>query len=147
MTVQRPPEPTADAFHADSAIAKMTAANVLQDLAHGQASSAPLSEFQASLVAAANALQVDQPSRAGVLTLARLVDNEHEGAVHVRETATRVLGKEGTTGTAGRSRGRKRTRPTPKRARPKPRTARPKPKIASPRPTPKGQRRHRKRRR
>jgi len=133
MTVQRPPEPTADAFHANAAIAKMTAANVMQDLAHGQASTAPLSEFQASLVAAANALQVDQPPRVGVLTLARLVDNEHEGAVHVRETATRVLGKEGITSAAGRRR-------APKRARPKPKPARPRPK-------PKGQRRHRKRRR
>jgi hypothetical protein len=133
MTVQRPPEPTADAFHANSAIAKMTAASVRQDLAHGQASTAPLSEFQASLVAAANALQVDQPPRASVLTLARLVDNEHEGAVHVRETATRVLGKEGMTAAAGRRRARKR--------------ARPKPKPARPRPKPKSQRRHRKRRR
>ena len=94
MTLARPPEPTADMFHAVSATARMTASNVIQDLAHGQASTAPLSEFQASLVAAANALQVEQPPRAGVLTLARLVDNEHEGAVHVRETAARVLRKE-----------------------------------------------------
>ena len=114
MTVQRPPEPTADAFHANSATAKMTAANVVQDLAHGQASTAPLSEFQASLVAAANALLVDQPPRAAVLTLARLVDNEHEGAVHVREIATRVLGKEGMMPPAGRPRARKRARPKPK---------------------------------
>jgi hypothetical protein len=92
----------------------MTAANVVQDLAHGQASTAPLSEFQASLVAAANALQVDQPPRAAVLTLARLVDNEHEGAVHVREIATRVLGKEGMMPPAGRPRARKRARPKAK---------------------------------
>src|SRR5262249_31510913 len=128
------------AFHANSAIAKMTAANVRQDLAHGQASTAPLSEFQASLVAAANALQVDQPPRVGVLTLSRLGGNEHEGAVHVREIATRVLGKEGMTRAAGRRRARKRARAKPKGATPKPKRARPKP-------TPKGQRRHRKRRR
>jgi phospholipase C len=93
-TVPRPPEATADMFHADSATAKMTAAHVVQDLAHGEASTAPLSEFQGSLVAAANALQTEQPPRAGVLTLARLVDNQHEGALHVRETATRVLRRE-----------------------------------------------------
>ena len=94
MTLARPQEPTADGFHAASAVAKMTASHVIQDLANGQASTAPLSEFQASLVEAANALQVEQPPRAGVLTLARLVDNQHEGAVHVRETATRMLRKE-----------------------------------------------------
>jgi len=94
MTVARPPEATADLFHTTPAAARMTASHVIQDLAHGQASAAPLSEFQASLVAAANALQVEQPPRAGVLTLARLVDNQHEGAVHVRETAVRVLRKQ-----------------------------------------------------
>ena len=114
MTLARPPEPTADAFHAASATAKMTASNVIRDLAQGQASTAPLSEFQVSLVAAANALQANQPPRAGVLTLARLVDNEHEGAVHVRKVATRLLGKDGVMRPAGRPGARKRVRPKPK---------------------------------
>ena len=57
----------------------------------GLASSAPLSEFQRSLVETANALQVSQPPRAGVISLARLVDNEHEGAVHVRDLAARLF--------------------------------------------------------
>lgn len=90
----RPPEPTADMFHADGTTAEMTAAHVTEDLASGEASTAPLSEFQASLIQTANALQADQPSRVGVLTVAHVVDNEHEGAVHVRETVTRLLDKQ-----------------------------------------------------
>jgi phospholipase C len=89
----RPPEPTADAFHADSRVAMMTADHVASDMALGLASSAPLSEFQQSLVNTVNALQEHEPPRDGVLRLARLVDNEHEGAVHVREVAARIFAR------------------------------------------------------
>ena len=91
MTLTRPPEPTADAFLADSANATMTADHVATDMAAGMASSAPLSEFQESLVEAANDLQSTQPPRAGVVNLARVVRNEHDGAVHVRDIAARVF--------------------------------------------------------
>jgi phospholipase C len=89
--LERPAEPTADAFHADSAKAAMTAEHVAADLATGTASSAPLSEFQRSLVETAHALQASQPRRAGVVSRARLVGNEHEGAVYVRELAARLF--------------------------------------------------------
>jgi hypothetical protein len=79
------------AFHADGAKAAMTAEHVAADLATGTASSAPLSEFQRSLVEVANSLQVSQPRRAGIVSRARLVDNEHEGAVYVRELAARLF--------------------------------------------------------
>jgi phospholipase C len=90
-TLARPAEPTADTFHDDSANAAMTADHVASDMATGMASSAPLSEFQRSLVETANSLQESQPARAGVISLARLVDNEHEGAVHVRDLAARIF--------------------------------------------------------
>jgi phospholipase C len=90
-TLVRPAEPTADAFHADSATAAMTAEHVTSDMATGMASSAPLSEFQRSLVETANSLQASQPARSGIIGLARLVDNEHEGAVHVRDLAARIF--------------------------------------------------------
>jgi phospholipase C len=90
-TLPRPAEPTADRLHEDGAQATMTAGHVAADMAAGLASSAPLSEFQRSLVETANALQASQPPRAGVISLARLVDNEHEGAVHVRDLAARLF--------------------------------------------------------
>jgi phospholipase C len=89
--LERPPEPTADAFHADGTKAAMTAEHVAADLAIGAASSAPLTEFQRSLVETAHSLQAFQPRRAGVVSRARLVDNEHEGAVYVRELAARLF--------------------------------------------------------
>ncbi len=93
LTLTRPPEPTADMFHADGTTAMMTAAHITEDLAQGQASTSPLSEFQQSLVQMATALQARQPNRIAALAMARLVDNQHEGAVHVRDAATRLLGK------------------------------------------------------
>jgi len=90
-TLPRPFEPTAEAFRRSSGAAVMTAEHVAADLARGMASSAPLSEFQRSLVDATNALQATQGPRAGVLGLARLVDNEHEGAVQVRDLAARLF--------------------------------------------------------
>ena len=69
----------------------MTAEHVAADLATGTASSAPLSEFQRSLVETAHALQASQPRRAGGVSRARLVGNEHEGAVYVRELAARLF--------------------------------------------------------
>jgi phospholipase C len=90
-TLTRPAEPTADAFHADSQAAAMTPEHVGSDLATGMASSAPLSEFQKSLADCVNALQTTQGRRAGVVNLARLLDNEHEGAVHVRDLAARLF--------------------------------------------------------
>jgi arylsulfatase A-like enzyme len=93
LTLVRPIEPTADMFHADGKTASMTAAHITEDLAQGQASTAPLSEFQQSLVQAATALQARQPNRIGALAIARLVDNQHEGALHVRDVATRLLDK------------------------------------------------------
>lgn len=86
-TLVRPPEPTADAFHADGAIATMTVEHVTADMAAGLASPAPLSEFQVSLIEAANDMRSTQSPRAGVLSLARPVGSEHEGAVHVRDIA------------------------------------------------------------
>jgi phospholipase C len=94
MTLTRPPEPTADAFHDDSATAAMTPDHVAADMATGLASSAPLSEFQRSLVETSNALQATQPARSGVVSLARLVDNEHECAVHVRDLAARLFDRQ-----------------------------------------------------
>lgn len=93
-TLTRPPEPTADAFHADGSVAAMTADHVAEDLARGDASTAPLSGFQASLVQAANGVQPPGRPRTGVLAVARLIDNEHEGAVHVRDAAARALDKQ-----------------------------------------------------
>jgi phospholipase C len=90
-TLTRPAEPTADAFHADSQAAAMTPEHVASDLATGMASSAPLSEFQKSLTDCVNALQTTQGRRAGVVNLARLLDNEHEGAVHARDLAARLF--------------------------------------------------------
>jgi len=72
----------------------MTPDHVAEDLARGDASTAPLSQFQASLVQAANAVQPRGTPRTGVLAVARLVDNEHEGAVHVRDAAARALDKQ-----------------------------------------------------
>ena len=91
VVLERPPEPTADAFHADGAKAAMTAEHVAADLATGSASSAPLTDFQRSLVETAHSLQASQPRRAGIVSRARLVDNEHEGAVYVRELASRLF--------------------------------------------------------
>jgi phospholipase C len=94
-TLERPTgEPTADAFHADGDTARMTPDHIAQDLATGQASTAPLSEFQASLVDTANRLQVDQSPRLDVLRVARVIDNEHDAAVHVRDAAARLLGQQ-----------------------------------------------------
>jgi phospholipase C len=86
-------DPTADAFHADGNTARMTPEHIAQDLATGQASTAPLSEFQASLVHAANRLQVDQSPRLDILRVARVIDNEHDAAVQVRDAASRLLGR------------------------------------------------------
>ncbi len=47
VALERPPEPTADAFHADGAKAAMTAEHVAADLATGSASSAPLTDVSA----------------------------------------------------------------------------------------------------
>jgi phospholipase C len=91
VVLGRPAEPTADAFRADSAKAAMTAEHVVNDMATGQASSAPLTEFQRSLVDTVHALQTTERPRSGVLVLARLIDNEHEGAVQVRDTAARLF--------------------------------------------------------
>jgi phospholipase C len=93
-TLPRPPQTIAGMFHADGETARMTADHVVEDLARGEASTAPLSEFQASLVGTANALQTTRPPRTGVLTVARLVQNEHEGAVQVRDVAARLLDDE-----------------------------------------------------
>src|SRR5207237_2799557 len=44
--------------------------------------------------AGGNAVQPRGTPRTGVLAVARLVDNEHEGAVHVRDAAARALDKQ-----------------------------------------------------
>lgn len=90
-SLARPSEHTADAFHADSAVAAMTLEHVSEDMAAGEAPSAPLSEFQSSLVSAANAIQALGLPRLGVLGLTKVVGSEHDGAAHVRAAAARIL--------------------------------------------------------
>ena len=58
-------------------------------LAAGEASPAPLSEFQRSLVAVANALETDPELRA--LAVARRIETEHDAAVHVRAQMRRLM--------------------------------------------------------
>lgn len=91
MKLPRPVgEPTTDAFRSDETNADMTSQNVTQDLATGQASTAPLSEFQKSLVDTANTLP-DATGRLDILKSSRLIQTEHDAAVHVRDVAARFL--------------------------------------------------------
>jgi phospholipase C len=88
----RPPHPEATLFHDVPGAATMTADHVVEQLADGQASTDEgLSEFQDSLVALANTLDVRESPRLRVLRLARVINTEHDAAVHVREVATKFV--------------------------------------------------------
>ena len=60
-------------------------------LAAGEASAAPLSEFQQSLVELAGNLDVSEPPAAAMLTAATPIETEHAAAVQVRDRVARFL--------------------------------------------------------
>lgn len=90
-TLQRPPDPLGNQFHSDPGAATMTADKVVAQKEAGMASPDPLSEFQESIVAIANKLDVPESAKMRVLRLARAIDDEHDAAVHVREIATKFV--------------------------------------------------------
>ncbi len=93
----RPPQPLGAPTAVPTATA-MSDAAVLGSL--DQASHAPLSEFQASLIDAAKALELGDTPRERVARLAQIPRNEHDGAVVVRAAFERYL-KTPTAGTPG----------------------------------------------
>ncbi len=71
----------------------MTASRVLAGKGEAAAvSGASLSEFQQSLVDFTPRLDTGESPRMRVLRLARKIDDEHDAAVHLRDTAARFLG-------------------------------------------------------
>jgi phospholipase C len=91
VEVTRPLEPQSVAFHNVPGAATMTAEKIIDQKAGGLASDRLLTEFQETLVELANRLDVPESPRMRVLRLARAIHDEHDAAVHVRETATRYL--------------------------------------------------------
>lgn len=92
---QQPGDPAAVMFHEEPAAARMTAGRV-RALAAAQTDPwveppPQLSEFQQSLVDFSHTLDTGDSPRLRVLRLARRIDDEHDAAVHVRETAARFV--------------------------------------------------------
>jgi phospholipase C len=90
-TLPRPPQAQADEFHQSSVAATMTATKVSEDLTTTLRSRSAPSEFQTSLVKFARRLDVPESPQLRVLRHARAIDDEHDAAVHVRETVTRFV--------------------------------------------------------
>jgi hypothetical protein len=57
----------------------------------GEPSRAPLTEYQRSLVTLANRLKMRESPRLAALRTARLIEQEHDAAIQVRDAAARFL--------------------------------------------------------
>jgi phospholipase C len=70
----------------------VTLDNVNRALAAGEASQAPLTELQRSLVDLASSLDAGESHFLAMARAARVIETEHEAAVHTQETVARFLG-------------------------------------------------------
>ena len=79
------------AMHRTLARLPVTTDTVAVVMEAGAPSRAPLTEYQQSLVTLANRLKIRESPRLASLRTARLIEQEHDAAVQVREAAARFL--------------------------------------------------------
>jgi phospholipase C len=91
VTLPRPGDPATIAVHRSLARIPVTTDTVAAVMDAGAPSRAPLTAYQQSLVQLANSLKIRESPRLASLRASRLIDNEHDAAVQVRDAATRFL--------------------------------------------------------
>ena len=90
-TLLRPGDAMTIAMHRTLARLPVTTDTVAVVMDAGAPSRAPLTEYQQSLVTLANRLKIRESPRLASLRTARLIEQEHDAAVQVREAAARFL--------------------------------------------------------
>jgi len=91
VTLPRPGDALTMARHRTLARLPVTTDTVTVVMEAGTPSRAPLTEYQQSLVTLANSLKIRESPRLAALRTTRLIEQEHDAAVQVREAAARFF--------------------------------------------------------